>query len=59
MLKNLNFFALFLAFLVVLMFIGIGIAIAKKDFLMIVLCIIIAFAIMGYGISLSKRSLKK
>lgn len=58
MLKNVNFFALILAILVIAMFTCAGIAIALHNFLMMTLCLVIGSAIMGYGISLKKRQKK-
>jgi len=48
--KPIDFPMLLLAISVVLMFSGIGVAIAYESILFIVLCTILGFALMGYGI---------
>jgi len=55
MFKDLNLFALLLAFLVIAMFSGVGIFIAEKNFLAMTLCILLGFSIMGYGIYLKVK----
>lgn len=57
--KNINFPMLFLALLVILLFSAVGVAIALRSSLGIIVLLIIAFAVMGYGISLKKRNEEK
>lgn len=52
MFKNLNFFALFLAFLVILMFIGAAISIAEHKIFLMIICLLLGSLIMAYGIFL-------
>lgn len=55
MFKDLNFFALFLAFLVILMFIGAAISIAEHNILTMLICILLGGLIMSYGIFLKVK----
>lgn len=48
--KSIDVPMLLLAMCVVLMFSGIGVAIAFKSILFIILCTLLGFAFMGYGI---------
>lgn len=53
--KEFNWGLFLLAFLVVLMFIAVGLAIALRNIWLILLFIFLGFALMGYGISLKRR----
>lgn len=53
--KSIDWKFFFLAFLVVLMFIGVGVAIALRNIWLIILFIILGFGLMGYGISLKRK----
>jgi len=53
--KKINIPALLLAILVVSMFLGVGVAIAYRNVWFILLCMVLGFAIMGYGISLKRK----
>ncbi|MCG3420448.1 DUF5325 family protein [Oceanobacillus sp. M65] len=53
--KTVNFPMLLLACLVILMFVGCGVAIALRNVWLIVLFILLGFALMGFGISLKRR----
>lgn len=52
--KQVNIPAFLLAMLVVLMFVGVGFAIALRSIGLIVLFIVLGFAIMGFGIAHKK-----
>lgn len=54
--KNFNIQMFLLACLVVLMFSLVGVAVAFKNFLLIGLFLLLGFALMGYGISLKRKS---
>ncbi|MFD2628252.1 DUF5325 family protein [Oceanobacillus kapialis] len=53
--KTINFPMLLLACLVILMFVGCGVAIALRNVWLIALFIFLGFAFMGYGISLKRK----
>ncbi|WP_179134545.1 DUF5325 family protein [Oceanobacillus timonensis] len=53
--KKLDIPMLLLACLVVLLFILVALAIALRSVWAIILCIILAFAVFGYGISKKKK----
>ncbi|MFD1066110.1 DUF5325 family protein [Oceanobacillus locisalsi] len=53
--KKIDFPMLLLACLVVLLFILVGLAIAFRSVWGIILCVILAFAVFGYGISKKKK----
>ncbi|WP_190279420.1 DUF5325 family protein [Ornithinibacillus gellani] len=53
--KNINFPMLFLAILVIAMFVAVGIAISYQNIWLIILFIVLGFGFMGYGISLKKK----
>ncbi|RKQ37356.1 DUF5325 family protein [Oceanobacillus halophilus] len=53
--ERLNIPMLFMAFLVIAMFAGVGISIAFRNIWMILLFIILGFGIMGYGLFLKKK----
>lgn len=53
--KSIDFPMLLLAICVVLMFSGIGVAIALESILFIIICTILGFALMGYGISIKVK----
>lgn len=53
--KTIDFPMLLLAFCVVALFSGIGIAIAYKSLLFIVLCAALGFILMGYGIRIKLK----
>ncbi|GIO26020.1 DUF5325 family protein [Ornithinibacillus bavariensis] len=57
--KQINIPALLLAMLVVLMFIGVGFAIALRSILLILLFIVLGFSIMGSGLALKKRKVTR
>jgi uncharacterized membrane protein len=57
--KQINIPALLLAFLVVLMFVGVGFAIALRNVWLILLFIILGFSIMGSGIAFKKRKVTR
>jgi uncharacterized membrane protein len=57
--KQINIPALLLAFLVVLMFVGVGFAIALRNVWLILLFIILGFSIMGSGIAYKKRKVTR
>lgn len=54
--KNFNLPMFLLAFLVVFMFSLVGVAVAYKSYLFIILFLLLGFAFMGYGISLKRKS---
>jgi len=54
-LKKINFQALFLAILVILMFCLVGVAIAYNNFLWMILFFLFGNIIMGFGIYLKRR----
>lgn len=53
--KNINIPMLLLAFLVILMFSAVGIAIAFRKMWAIVILSMLGFSMMGYGISLKRK----
>ncbi len=53
--KNIDWPFLFLAILVVAMFIGVGYAIALRSIWLIILFIVLGFVLMGYGLSLKRK----
>lgn len=53
--KNINIPMLLLAFLVILSFIAVGLAIAFRNIWFILFFILLGFALMGYGISLKRK----
>ncbi|WP_194287267.1 DUF5325 family protein [Gracilibacillus oryzae] len=53
--KNIQWFKLFLAILVILSFSAAGVGIALKSIWVIVLSLLLGFIIMGYGISLKRK----
>ncbi|HLS35177.1 MAG TPA: DUF5325 family protein [Bacillota bacterium] len=55
MFRQINLLALLLATLVIISFIGAAISIAEENILAMILCILLGFLIMGYGIH-RKRS---
>ncbi|WP_085992514.1 DUF5325 family protein [Oceanobacillus senegalensis] len=52
---QLNIPMLILAFLVIAMFVGVGIAISLGNIWLILLFIVLGFAIMGYGLSIKRK----
>lgn len=54
--KDFNFPMFLLACLVVFMFALVGVAVAFKSFLLIILFLILGFVLMGYGIFLKRKS---
>ncbi|HLR42202.1 MAG TPA: DUF5325 family protein [Pseudogracilibacillus sp.] len=54
--QNFSFPKFLLALSVVLMFCFVGVAIAYESVLFIILCTLLGFALMGYGISLKRKS---
>lgn len=54
--KKVNFPKLFLATLVILMFVVVGISIALSNIWLVLLFTILGFAIMGYGIATRDQS---
>lgn len=53
--KNINIIALLLAIIVITLFSSIGVAIAFRNIIAIVLLAILGFGVMGYGIYLKKK----
>lgn len=53
--KNINVPMLLLAFLVILMFVAVGVAIAFRNIWLILLFLLLGFAIMGFGLSLKRK----
>lgn len=53
--KPINFPMLLLAFCVVALFCGIGIAISHKSIPFIILCTVLGFAVMGLGIRMKLK----
>jgi len=53
--KSVNRPMMFLAFVVVAMFIAVGFAIALRNIWLIFVFIVLGFALMAYGISLKKK----
>lgn len=56
--KDMNWALFGLAFLVVLMFILVGLAIAFRNVWLILLFIFLGFGLMGYGIALKRKGNK-
>lgn len=54
--KKINFPMLLLAILVIGLFSGVGVALAYRNIFAMILCFLLGFATMGYGISLKGRS---
>lgn len=54
--EKFNWKMFFLAFLVVLMFIAVGLAIAFRSVFLIVLFTILGFILMGYGLYLKRKN---
>lgn len=54
--KNINIPMLLLALLVISLFSGVGIALAYRNIFAIIICFLLGFATMGYGISLKRKS---
>lgn len=53
--NNINIVALLLAILVIALFSSVGVAIAFRSIIAIILLTLIGFAVMGYGISLKRK----
>lgn len=54
--KKINLTALILSFLVITSFSAVGIAIAFRSIIAIIVFMFLGFSIMGYGISLKKKN---
>ncbi|MBP1968236.1 hypothetical protein J2Z83_000328 [Virgibacillus natechei] len=53
--KNINFPMLLLALLVISLFASVGVAIAFRSVLFIILFMLLGFLVMGYGITLKRK----
>ncbi len=54
--KNINVPMLLLALLVISLFSGVGIALAYQNIFAMIICFLLGFTVMGYGISLKKKT---
>lgn len=54
--KNINFPMLLLAILVIALFSGVGVALAYQNIFAMIVCLLLGFATMGYGIALKVKS---
>lgn len=53
--KQINIPALIISILVISLLFGAAVAIAYRNVTLILLCLLLSFAVMGYGIDLKKR----
>lgn len=54
--KNINIPMLLLALLVISLFSGVGVALAYRNIFAMIICFLLGFAAMGYGISLKRKA---
>lgn len=54
--KKINIPMLLLALLVISLFSGVGVALAYRNIFAMIVCFLLGFAVMGYGISLKKKT---